>query len=131
MNKSSNIRDMDVESQRVTKVALKVFFNIMHEWKVPEAQQIQLLGRPPSKTFKNWQSSSFLSLNPNTIIRISYIITIYRNLRILLPTREQANDWVHKPNKAFEGESALNVISSGHLNQLLSVINYLNNQLIH
>ena len=131
MQKLSNIRDTDIESQRIARVALKVFFNIMHEWKVPEAQQIQLLGRPPSKTFKNWQSSSFLSLSPDTLTRISYIITIYKNLGLLFPTREQANDWVHKPNRAFESESVLNVISSGHLNQLHQVIKYLNNQLMH
>ena len=74
MQKLSNIRDADIESQRIARVALKVFFNIMHEWKVPEAQQIQLLGRPRSKTFKNWQSSSFLSLSPDTLTRISYIV---------------------------------------------------------
>lgn len=127
MQKSPNIRDIDIKSQRVTEVALKVFFNIMLEWNVPEVQQIQLLGTPSSKTFKKWQNSSFLSLNPDTLTRISYIIKIYKNLGLLFPTREQANDWVHKPNKAFKGDSAITLISSGHLSKIHRIAEYLNN----
>lgn len=121
--------NIDMKSQRVTLVALNTFFNIMHEWNISEAQQIELLGTPSPKVFKNWQNSIALTLNTDTLKRISYIIAIYKNLGLLFLKREQANDWVHKPNEAFEGKSALNLISSGHLNQMYHVVEYLNNQL--
>ena len=76
---------------------------------------------------KNWQSNSFLSLSTDTLTRISYIITIYKNLGSLFPTREQANNWVHKPSKDFKGDSAITLISSGHLGKMRRVAEYLNN----
>ena len=125
---TAQTKNIDMRSEQVASVALSTFFNIMHEWKVSEAQQIQILGTPSSKTFKNWQSSSFLPLNSDTLTRVSYIITIYKNLGLLFPTREQANDWVYKPNKYLKGDSAITLISSGDLNKMHQIAEYLNAQ---
>ncbi|MEI8623594.1 DUF2384 domain-containing protein [Pseudoalteromonas sp. B137] len=120
---------LDIKSEQVAQVALKTFFNIMFEWNVTEAQKMALLGSPSPETFKDWQLNESLSLSAETLERISYIITIYKNLGLLFPKREQANAWVHKSNKAFGGASVLCFLSSGSLNQLHEVCVYLNSQL--
>lgn len=118
-----------MKSERVARVALSTFFNIMREWSIKETQQIALLAAPSPKVFKDWNNNIVTSLNPDTLIRISYIIRIYKYLGILFPKRKQANDWIWKPNKDLEGASAINIMSSGQLSKMHQVVEYLNNQL--
>ncbi|MEP4844927.1 MbcA/ParS/Xre antitoxin family protein, partial [Roseibium sp.] len=49
-------------------------------------------------------------VRPDSLKRFSYILGICKNLRILFPTGRRANEWVKKPNKAFGGRSALEVM---------------------
>ena len=67
------------------------------------------------------------SLSPDTLERISYILGIYKALRILLPTEKAANEWLHKPNNAplFGGRSALEKLMKGHVLDLADVRRYL------
>ncbi|TMP78163.1 DUF2384 domain-containing protein [Pseudoalteromonas sp. S983] len=120
---------LDMKSEQVARVALKTFFNIMSEWNVTEAQQMALLGSPHPEIFKDWQRNESASLSTETLERISCFIIIYKNLGLLFPKREQANEWVHKSNKVFGGASALSFLFSGCLNQLHEVCVYLNSQL--
>jgi len=129
MQSPYNAHNIDIKSERVARVALKTFFNIMREWHVSEAQQVILLGTPSFEVYKNWRCGIVSPIDDDTLTRISTIITIYKNLGLLFSLRKQANDWVHKPNDAFKGASALDVISSGHLSQMHQIIKYLNNQL--
>jgi len=124
---TAQTKNIDMRSEQVASVALSTFFNIMREWNISETEQIAILGTPLSETFKSWQENIVLSLNNDTLKRISYIIVIYKNLRLLFPTSKQANDWVHKPNKDLKGDSAINLISSGHLNKMHQIAEYLNN----
>ncbi len=59
--------------------------------------------------------------------RISYILGIYKALRILLPTEKMANAWLSKPNQAplFSGNSALDKLMKGHVIDLADVRRYL------
>ena len=120
---------LDIKSEQVAQVALKTFFNIMFEWNVTEAHQIAFLGSPRPEIFKDWQRNESSSLSTETLERISCFIIMYKNLGLLFPKREQANEWVHKPNRAFGGASALSFLSSGCLGQLHKVCIYLNSQL--
>ena len=53
-----------------------------------------LLGSPPRSTFFKWKSDRAARLSADTLERISYIMGIYKALRILLPTHEMADAWV-------------------------------------
>ena len=66
-------------------------------------------------------------LSADTLERISYVMGIYKALRILLPTEEAANDWVKKPNTArgFNGKSALDRMLAGRVIDLADVRRYL------
>ena len=66
------------------------------------------------------------SLTADTLERISYVLGIYKALRILLPTEAAANEWIHKPNSAylFGGNSALEKLMKGHVIDLADVRRY-------
>jgi uncharacterized protein (DUF2384 family) len=113
-------------SAQKSTVALKAFFGIAHKWRLSTEQESILLGIPLSTLYR-WKSKQDGSLNSDTLERISYVLGIYKALRILLPNEETANKWLHKPNSAFlfGGKSALDKLLKGHVIDLADVRRYL------
>lgn len=107
-------------------VALKAIFVITHKWALTTKQERTLLGIPPT-TFYRWKKHCNGTLSINTLERISYVLGIYKALRILLPNESAANKWIHKPNSAplFGGKSALQKIMVGRVIDLADVRRYL------
>lgn len=107
-------------------VALKAFFAIVDKWQLTSEQERQLLAVPRA-TFYRWKNQLDGSLTADTLERISYILGIYKALRILLPSELAANQWLHKPNSAplFGGRTALEKLLKGHVIDLADVRRYL------
>jgi hypothetical protein len=109
------------------QTALTAFFNITAGWGLVADEERTLLGSPPRSTFFKWKGERAARLSPDTLERISYVMGIYKALRILLPTEEAANAWVKKPNTApgFAGKSALERMLAGRVVDLADVRRYL------
>lgn len=107
-------------------VALKAFFGITQQWHLSSEQESVLLGVPKSTLYR-WKHKHDGALTVDNLERISYILGIYKALRILLPTTNAANQWVHKPNLAplFNGKSALDKLMIGRVIDLADVRRYL------
>jgi uncharacterized protein (DUF2384 family) len=107
-------------------IALKAFFGITAKWQLSAEQERTLLGIPKA-TFYRWKQQGNGSLSSDTLERISYVLGIYKALRILLPNENAANQWVHKPNTAplFGGKSALDKLMKGQVIDLADVRRYL------
>ncbi len=107
-------------------VALKAFFKITEKWELSSEQEMTLLGVPKS-TFYAWKSKKNGDLPKDTFERISYVLGIYKALRMLLPTEEAANKWIKKSNSAslFGGKSALDKLMKGKVVDLADVRRYL------
>ena len=114
--------------EKTAEVALTVFFNIMNAWHVKAKEQIVLLGKPAESTFYNWKKGKVSTLSVDTMERISYVLGIYKALGILFPTREQADAWPKKTNKAFNNESALDFMLKGSMIHLSDMRRYLDAQ---
>lgn len=109
----------------LNSVALKLFTGIMQEWGIKAKDARVLLGNPPETTYFNWLKTGDAKLGRDTLERISHLQNIYKSLRIIFPSAEQANAWVHKPNEAFNGKSALAVMLQGSILDLHRVHVYL------
>lgn len=107
-------------------IALKAYFGITHKWKLSAEEERILLGATPA-TFYRWKKNKDGSLTQDTLERISYVLGIYKALRILLPTEDAANKWIKKPNTAplFGGKSALDKLLVGRVIDLADVRRYL------
>jgi antitoxin Xre/MbcA/ParS-like protein len=117
----------DFDSQELGSTALTAFFNITAAWGLSAEEERTLLGTPPRSTFFKWKSERAARLSSDTLERISYVMGIYKALRILLPTQDSANAWIKKPNTAhgFGGRSALERMLAGRVIDLADVRRYL------
>ncbi len=86
----------------------------MRHWKVRDEDARALLGGVSNGTFYQWKQSGGKLLEQDRLMRISYLIGIFKSLNILfsLPLADQ---WVHLPNKneIFAGRSPLEYMLRG------------------
>jgi uncharacterized protein (DUF2384 family) len=106
-------------------VALKSFFRLAREWDLSAEEQVVLLGRPGRSTFYRWRSQAPAALSVDTLERISLLLGIYKALAILFPTAEHATGWLRRPNDAFGGRTALQVMLGGRMDDLYQVRRHL------
>jgi hypothetical protein len=120
---------LNEDPEKIARIALKVFFFIMSEWDVSMKEQIVLLGNPSESTFYNWKKGKATALSLDTLKRISYIVGIYKSLRILFSDREHANSWPKKPNTAFNKRSALEFMLEGSISSLRDMRRHIDAQI--
>ena len=105
--------------------AKRAFFRIMQAWDVGDAEARVLLGAPSRSTFYNYKRGEGGALPADTLERISYVLGIYKALKLLLPNPQQADAWMKRPNHAFGGRSALDHALGGKVVDLAAVRVYL------
>ncbi len=119
------------DPKRIASAALQAFFNLTQHWQLSVAEERTLLGTPAESTFYKWKAEKSASrLSRDTLERISYLLGIYKDLNILLPSPRAADEWLHKPNAAplFNGQSALQRMLAGSIVDLADVRRYLDAQ---
>jgi hypothetical protein len=122
---------LQADNAKVSKSALRTFFNIMKAWKLSSDEAMTLLGLESRSTYFKWKRNPELAkLNPDKLERLSYIFGIYKALQVLLPNPAAADQWIKRPNSAFpfQGQSALERMLRGHVADLYVVRHYLDGQ---
>ena len=129
MLNSKNTKDF-IDNQKLSSPGFQIFLNIAQLWKLSVNEQINLLGLNSNYKYYNWKKDPNPILPSETIIRISYILGIYKALKILLPNNSAANEWVKCPNSEplFKGKTALRIMMSGDINDLAFIRKYLDSQ---
>jgi len=107
-------------------VALKGFFNICHEWSCTQEEMMQMLGGISRSTLAKYQKLPYIKLSRDTLERISYVLGIYKSLRLMYPTAERANRRVRLATSElpFSGTSALEFIARGSMKHLMQARRY-------
>jgi len=105
------------------EAALTGFFHITSQWKLSAGEQMVLLGQPARSTFFAWKKDPRVALPQDTLERISYLLGIWKALRILIPDEPQALAWVKKPNDhaMFNGTPPLSRMLLGRIIDLADV----------
>lgn len=120
----------DLSTRESAQALLRTFFRIAEAWELSTAEAMTLLGLRSRSTFHVWKDGRAGALSRDTVERISYVLGIYKALRILLPSDAAADAWIRKPNAAplFGGRSALDRLMSGNVADLYEVRRYLDAQ---
>lgn len=109
-----------------TREALEIFTAIAENWGLSSEQQIILLGSPGRSTFFKWKKEGGV-LPSDTQERISHLYNIHKALEILIPDTKLADEWIKRPNRAFDNEAPLDRALTG-LAGLYEVRRYLDAQ---
>lgn len=126
----TDIATTSTDLDPMVNVGLRAFFNIAHLWKLTLEQEATLLGLPNQEILTSQRDEAYLSqIGPQTIMRISYVLGIYKQLNTLLPTPVNADSWLSEPNSEalFNGNSALDYLLKDPDKHLTLLLAYLKN----
>jgi hypothetical protein len=105
-----------VQRERLSRSALKGFFQLVEAWQVRDEDARELLGGLSSSAFYEWKKNPDRVLEVDRITRISYLLGVYKALHILYGDK-LADEWVHLPNSnpVFNGRAPLAFMLAGGL----------------
>ncbi|MGE5244274.1 MAG: antitoxin Xre-like helix-turn-helix domain-containing protein [Betaproteobacteria bacterium] len=108
--------------ERLSAPALKAFFNIAARWKLRDEDARALLGGVSNGPFYEMKRKPDRRLDADRLTRISYLIGIFKALRIL-HARRLADGWVQLPNSnpIFAGRTPLTYMIRGGLPAMQTV----------
>lgn len=111
----------DEEGDAMARAAV----NLFRFWGITEAEACTLLGGVSKRTYARWKVGEIGGLDIDQKTRLSVLLGLHKALRILFAENVRAYEWVKKPNAAFGGKSALDVMLGGYLTDLFRVRYYL------
>ncbi len=102
------------ERDRLSRSALRAFFNIVDRWSVRDEDARKLLGDIAASTFYAYKKTPDRRLDQDKLTRISYLIGIFKDLNIL-HGEAIADRWVSLPNRnrIFGGRTPLEYMIRG------------------
>lgn len=101
--------------------ALRTFFNILDRWGLGQSEGRVLLGGLAKTTYYRWrQHPEHAELDADMLERISYVLGIYKALRVIYSDSAVADGWLKRPNAnpAFGGQPPLNRLLGGQVADL-------------
>jgi hypothetical protein len=110
------------ERERLSRSALKAFFNMMSRWKVRDEDARALLGGVTNGPFYEMKRDPDRTLEPDRLMRISYLVGIFKALNVLY-SESLADSWIGLPNRnpIFGGDSPLAFMIRGGLPAMQTV----------
>jgi hypothetical protein len=117
--------------ERLGAPALRTFAAITERWGLSEVQRLSILGFPGRSTYHYWLAKARdrkpVLLPVDTLLRLSAVLGIHKDLAILLGRPEDAGAWLQKPHDAplFGGQPPINLVTSGTQDGLMLVRRYL------
>ena len=112
-------------SPEAARAAQQAFVRLMTLWDVRDPEAARLLGHSSSRTYQRWKAEEYRrTVSVDVLERISNLLGIHKALGILFENKTSRDAWVRKPNGAFNGASALEVMLGGRLVDLMRVRRY-------
>ena len=99
--------------------------NLFERWELSDRQATVLLGGLSPRSYARWKAGNIGRLDRDLKARLSNLIGIHKALRLTFTDNDRIYDWIKRPNEAFGGRSALNVMLEGELTDLMRVRRYL------
>ena len=105
----------------------RLFNGFCDRWGFDENQRLALLGDVPQQTYRKWGSEGANSLSRGQLERISLILGIHKNMRILFADHDSAKRWFFGLNhdQPFGGISPSEFMIQGNIGNLYRVRRYL------
>ena len=99
--------------------------NLFDKWGVKHEPARVLLGGLSTSTWDRWKNKKIGRVSHDQKSRLAHLMSIHKALRIIFRDPERGYGWIKRPNDAFGGMSALDVMLRGDLTDIITVRAYL------
>ena len=104
---------------------LRAVLNLLGKWQLSRQEKLVLLGAPSERTFQRWRAGAIGPLPNDTVHRLGDLLGIHKALRYMFTDLARAYAWVKRPNEAFGGRPALDVMLQGAPSDISRIRAYL------
>ena len=99
--------------------------NLFRAWQLSDIEARILLGDMAQRTWARWKEGGIGRIDRDLRARMAIIMGIHKGLRYLFTEPARGYAWMRKPNGAFAGQSALDVMMRGEITDLIDLRSYL------
>lgn len=92
--------------------------NLFKVWNLSDAEACTLLGGMSSRTWARWKDGNIGRIDRDLRMRMAHLMGIHKGLRYLFKDPARGYAWLRKPNSAFGGRSALDLMLRGDMSDL-------------
>lgn len=92
--------------------------NLFKVWNLSDAEACTLLGGMSSRTWARWKDGNIGRIDRDLRMRMAHLMGIHKGLRYLFKDPARGYAWIRKPNSAFGGRSALDLMLRGDMSDL-------------
>ena len=100
-------------TEEEARAMLRAVLNLLDKWDLRREEKLILLGAPSERTFQRWRAGEIGPLPADTVFRLGDLLGIHKALRYMFTDIAHVYAWVKRPNDAFGGKSALDVMLQG------------------
>ena len=100
--------------------------NLFRAWGLTDAEACTLLGGISMRSWARWKEGSVGRIDRDLRMRMAHLMGIHKGLRYLFKESSRSYEWIRKPNAAFDGMTALDVMLRGEMADLAAMREYLN-----
>lgn len=119
------------ERRRLSAPGLRTFLAVADLWRMTEEERLRVLGSPSRSTYHGWAKAARehrdVTLDLDTLTRISAFLGIYQALLILEGDEASGLRWLRAPHGApvFAGRPPMALVADGSQDALLTVRRFL------
>ena len=100
--------------------------NLFRAWQLSDNEARTLLGDMAQRTWARWKEGNIGRIDRDLRARMAILMGIHKGLRYLFTDPARGYELIRKPNSAFHGRSALDVMMRGEITDLIDLRSYLN-----
>jgi hypothetical protein len=99
--------------------------NLFRAWQLSDIEARTLLGDMAQRTWARWKEGGIGRIDRDLRARMAILMGIHKGLRYLFAEPARGYAWIRKPNVAFAGQSARDVMMRGEITDLIDLRAYL------
>lgn len=99
--------------------------NLFRAWQLSDIEARILLGDMAQRTWARWKEDGIGRIDRDLRARMAILMGIHKGLRYLFTEPARGYAWIRKPNAAFAGQSALDIMMRGEITDLIDLRAYL------
>lgn len=100
-------------SPQETAAMQRAILALLERWGLRDEDAARLLGGISAKTYRRWRAGDYGRVTRDQADRMSHLLGIHKALRLLFEDPARGYAWMARPNAAFGGQSALEIMIGG------------------